>query len=47
MIPMHEVPGRALPGPAAIETSGLSKRYGKVTALTAARSASPRAGSAR
>ena len=26
MIPMHEVPGSALPGPAAIETSGLSKR---------------------
>lgn len=34
MIPMHEVPDSALPGPAAIETSGLSKRYGKVTALS-------------
>jgi ABC-2 type transport system ATP-binding protein len=34
MIPMHQVPGGALPGPAAIETSGLSKRYGKVVALS-------------
>jgi len=34
MIPMHEVPGNALPGPAAIETTGLTKRYGKVTALS-------------
>jgi ABC-2 type transport system ATP-binding protein len=33
MIPMHEVPGNALPGPAAIKTTGLTKRYGKVTAL--------------
>ena len=33
MIPMHEVPGSALPGPA-IETSGLTKCYGKVSALT-------------
>jgi ABC-2 type transport system ATP-binding protein len=34
MIPMHEVPGSALPGPAAIDTNGLSKRYGKFTALS-------------
>jgi len=34
MTPMHEVPGSALPGPAAINTSALSKRYGKVTALS-------------
>jgi ABC-2 type transport system ATP-binding protein len=34
MNPIQEVPGRALPGPAAIETSGLTKRYGKVTALS-------------
>ena len=34
MIEMHEVPGSALPGPAAIETSALSKRYGKLSALT-------------
>jgi ABC-2 type transport system ATP-binding protein len=34
MIPMHEVPGHAFPGPAAIETTGLTKRYGKVTALS-------------
>ena len=33
MNPMHEVPGSALPGPA-IETSGLTKCYGKVSALT-------------
>ncbi len=42
--PGHEVPGGPLgaaeprpafpPGPAAVKTSGLSKRYGKVTALT-------------
>jgi ABC-2 type transport system ATP-binding protein len=34
MIPIHEVPGRALPEPLAIETSALTKRYGKVTALS-------------
>src|SRR5580693_829861 len=34
MNPIQEAPGRALPGPAAIETSGLTKRYGKVTALS-------------
>ena len=34
MIEMHEDPGGALPGPAAIETSALFKRYGKVTALS-------------
>jgi ABC-2 type transport system ATP-binding protein len=34
MIPMQEVPGSALPGPEAIETSGLTKCYGKVSALT-------------
>ena len=34
MISIHEVPGNALPGPAAIDTRALSKRYGKVTALT-------------
>ena len=32
MIPMHQVPG-GLSRPAAIQTSGLTKRYGKVTAL--------------
>jgi ABC-2 type transport system ATP-binding protein len=34
MIPIHQVPGRALPEPLAIETSALTKRYGKVTALS-------------
>ena len=34
MNPMHEVPDSALPGPAVIETSGLTKRYRKVTALS-------------
>ncbi|HJY61131.1 MAG TPA: ABC transporter ATP-binding protein, partial [Streptosporangiaceae bacterium] len=34
MNPIQEAPGRALPGPAAIDTSGLTKRYGKVTALS-------------
>src|SRR5260370_32814731 len=34
MNPMQEVPGHALPGPAAIESSGLTKCYGKVSALT-------------
>ena len=34
MIPIHEVPGHALPEPLAIETSALTKRYGKVTALS-------------
>jgi ABC-2 type transport system ATP-binding protein len=34
MIPMQEVPGRALPGPTAIDSSGLTKCYGKVGALT-------------
>ena len=34
MNPIQEAPGRALPGPAAIETSGLTKRYGKVIALS-------------
>jgi hypothetical protein len=34
MISVQEAPDRALPGPAAIETSALSKRYGKIRALS-------------
>src|SRR5260370_15011619 len=34
MNPMQEVPGHALPGPTAIDSSGLTKCYGKVSALT-------------
>ena len=34
MTPMQAVPDRALPGAGAVETSGLTKRYRKVTALT-------------
>ena len=34
MSPIQAVPDRALPGASAVETSGLTKRYRKVTALT-------------
>jgi ABC-2 type transport system ATP-binding protein len=34
MTGMQGLPARALPGPIAIDTGGLSKRYGKVSALT-------------
>jgi ABC-2 type transport system ATP-binding protein len=34
MTPMQAVPDRALPGASAVETSGLTKYYGKVRALT-------------
>ena len=34
MTPIQAVPDRALPGASAVETSGLTKRYGKVSALT-------------
>ena len=34
MIPIQAVPDRGLPGATAVDTSGLTKRYGKVSALT-------------